>query len=61
MIFPNYILDELEKQVIRRKSMPRAKKTTRKTTTRRSKTTTQDNPFFEAVVKGAKKIFSPPK
>ena len=38
--------------------MPRAKK---KTTTRRKKSTTKDNPFFEAVVKGAKNIFSPPK
>ena len=38
--------------------MPRAKK---KTTTRRKKSTTKDNLFFEAVVKGAKNIFSPPK
>ena len=48
MIVPEHII----KEVI----MPRAK---RKTTTRRKKSTTQDNPFFEAVVKGAKKIFSP--
>ena len=38
--------------------MPRAK-AKRKTTTRRKKSTTKDNPFFEAVVKGGKKIFSP--
>tara|TARA_B100000902_G_scaffold365947_1_gene387316 strand:+ start:433 stop:585 length:153 start_codon:yes stop_codon:yes gene_type:complete len=50
MIVPEHII----KEVI----MPRAK---RKTTTRSKKATTQDNPFFEAVVKGAKKIFSPPK
>tara|TARA_Y100001963_G_scaffold64662_1_gene90081 strand:- start:69 stop:182 length:114 start_codon:yes stop_codon:yes gene_type:complete len=34
-------------------------KTKRKTTTRRKKSTTKDNSFLEAVVKGAKKIFSP--
>jgi hypothetical protein len=39
--------------------MPKSKKTTRKTTTRKTKTTTKDNTFFEAVVKGAKRIFSP--
>ena len=39
--------------------MPRAKKATRKTTTHKKKTTTKDNTFFEAVVKGAKRIFSP--
>ena len=50
MIVPENII----KEVI----MPKAK---RKTTTRRKKSTTKDNPFFEAVVKGAKKIFSPPK
>ena len=48
MIVPEHII----KEVI----MPRAK---RKTTTRRKKSTTKDNPFFEAVVKGGKKIFSP--
>ena len=47
MIVPEHII----KEVI----MPRAK---RKTTTRRKKSTTKDNPFFEAVVKGGKKIFS---
>ena len=36
--------------------MRRAK---RKTTTRSKQSTTKDNPFFEAVVKGGKKIFSP--
>ena len=50
MIVPENII----KEVI----MPRAKK---KTTTRRKKSTTKDNPFFEAVVKGAKTSFSPPK
>ena len=50
MIIPEHII----KEVI----MPRAKK---KTTTRRKKSTTKDNSFFEAVVKGAKNIFSPPK
>ena len=48
MIVPEHII----KEVI----MPRAK---RKTTTPRKKSTTKDNPFFEAVVKGGKKIFSP--
>ena len=48
MIIPEHII----KEVI----MPKAK---RKTTTRRKKSTTKDNPFFEAVVKGGKKIFSP--
>ena len=48
MIVPEHII----KEVI----MPRAK---RKTTTRRKKSTTKDNPFFEAVVKGGIKIFSP--
>ena len=48
MIVPEHIIKEL--------IMPRAK---RKTTTRRKKSTTKDNPFFEAVVKGGKKIFSP--
>ena len=48
MLVPEHII----KEVI----MPRAK---RKTTTRRKKSTTKDNPFFEAVVKGGKKIFSP--
>ena len=48
MIVPEHII----KEVI----MPRAK---RKKTTRRKKSTTKDNPFFEAVVKGGKKIFSP--
>ena len=48
MIVPEHII----KEVI----MPRAK---RKTTTRRKKSTTKDNPFFEAVVKCGKKIFSP--
>jgi len=38
--------------------MPR-KKATRKTTNRKKKTTTKDKDFFERVVKGAKKIFSP--
>jgi len=50
MIVPEHII----KEVI----MPRAK-AKRKTTTRRKKSTTKDNPFFEAVVKGGKKIFSP--
>ncbi len=41
--------------------MPKPKKTTRKTTTRKTKTTTQDSGFLTRVVRGAKKIFSPPK
>ena len=55
MIVPNYILDELEKQVIRRKSMPKAKKTT----TRKRTTKQKELSFFTRVVNGAKRIFSP--
>jgi hypothetical protein len=54
MIVPNYILDKLEKQVIRRQSMPKAKKTTRKKTTKQ-----KEFSFFTRVMNGAKKIFSP--
>ncbi len=54
MIFPNYILDELEKQVIRRKSMPRAKKTTK--VTRKPKV--KEIEFLTKVVKGAKRVFA---
>jgi hypothetical protein len=55
MIVPNYILDELEKQVIRRKSMPKVKKTT----TRKRTTKQKEFSFFTRVVSGAKRIFSP--
>ena len=47
---------KVPEHIIKEVIMPRAK---RKTTTRRKKSTTKDNPFFEAVVKGGKKIFSP--
>lgn len=52
MIVPNYIIDELQKQVIRRKSMPKAKKTTKVT-----KPKVKEIEFLTKVVKGAKRVF----